>query len=125
MRVRVPAGRRRQHTQQLSSYFTTVLPCTSFPHCTAGLVLPVDRAEPQARTTCLYPFYAHSAAKTLGKTLVFPKETLVFGRKESREEGWPPMVPPLRRGDGRNMLRPYGLAHTSPQSGGRGAAMLQ
>ncbi len=24
------------------------------------------------------------------------------------------MVPPLRRGDGRNMLRPYGLADTYP-----------
>ena len=26
----------------------------------------------------------------------------------------PPMVPPPQRGDGRNMLRPYGLAHTCP-----------
>ena len=26
----------------------------------------------------------------------------------------PPMVPPLRRGDGRNMLRLYGLARTYP-----------
>ncbi len=24
------------------------------------------------------------------------------------------MVPPLRRGDGRNMLRPYGLVYTHP-----------
>ncbi len=31
------------------------------------------------------------------------------------------MVPPLRRGDGRNMLRPYGLADTYPsQPSGRG-----
>ena len=28
------------------------------------------------------------------------------------------MVPPLRRGDGRNMLRPYGLADTYPSQEG-------
>ena len=34
----------------------------------------------------------------------------------------PPMVPPQNGGTGRNMLRPYGLARTYPQSGGgRGA----
>ena len=33
----------------------------------------------------------------------------------------PPMVPPLRQGDGRSMLRPYGLDRTYPgQRGGRG-----
>ncbi len=28
--------------------------------------------------------------------------------------GWPPYGPPAQRGDGRNMLRPYGLARTYP-----------
>ena len=31
----------------------------------------------------------------------------------------PPMVPPLRRGDGRNMLRPYGLTRTYPSQPSR------
>ena len=42
-------------------------------------------------------------------------------RGDSRVRGndvfGPPMVPPLRQGDGRNMLRPYGLNRAYPSQG--------